>query len=132
MLLPAEELDKLILDFIARGVDGKSSDAEFNQLALTLFRYQFARNLPYRRYCLALYRRSCNVEHWTQIPAVPTTAFKDAELTALKPEERVAVFHSSGTSGQRPSQHFHSTATLALYEAALWPMFERWVTSDEW
>ncbi|MBI5684312.1 MAG: long-chain fatty acid--CoA ligase [Verrucomicrobia bacterium] len=120
---PAGELDACIFDFIARGVERHSTDAEFGSLALALFRHQFALNRPYRRYCELLGRSPRNVKHWKQIPAVPTTAFKDAELTTLPPRQRTAVFHSSGTTEHRPSRHFHSAATLALYEAALWPMF---------
>lgn len=122
-LSPAQ-LDARILDLIARGVERLCPDAEFNRLALAIFRHQFARNAPYRRYCESLNRSPRNVAHWSQLPAAPTTAFKDAEMTTLAPRQRVAVFHSSGTTGQSPSRHFHSQATLAIYEAALWPMFE--------
>ncbi len=121
---PAGELDARIFDFVARGVERRSTDAEFNSLALASFRHQFALNRPYRLYCESLGRSPRNVEHWKQIPAVPTTAFKDADLTTLPPKQRTAVFHSSGTTEHRPSRHFHSAATLALYEAALWPMFQ--------
>jgi hypothetical protein len=34
------------------------------------------------------------------------------------------VFHSSGTTEQRPSRHFHSAESLAVYEASLWPWLE--------
>ena len=64
------------------------------------------------------------VEHWSQIPAVPAAAFKELELTSLAPAERAAVFHSSGTTEQKPSRHFHSAASLAVYEASLWRWFE--------
>ena len=121
---PAGELDARILDFISSGVERRITEAEFNALALALFGRQFALNGPYRRYCESLDRSPRNVAHWTQIPAAPTAAFKDAELTTLRPAERTAVFHSSGTTEHRPSRHFHSAATLALYEAALWPMFQ--------
>ena len=120
----AGELDARILDFISRGVERRATDAEFNALALAIFSRQFALNRPYRRYCESLGRSPRNVAHWTQIPAAPTTAFKDAELTTLRSAERIAVFHSSGTTEHRPSRHFHNAATLALYEAALWPMFQ--------
>lgn len=122
--LPAGELDARILGLIARGVERRCPDAEFNRLALALFRHQFALNRPYRRYCELLGRSPRDVAHWKQIPAVPTTAFKDAELTTLPPKQRTAVFHSSGTTEHRPSRHFHNAVTLALYEAALWPMFQ--------
>jgi len=44
-------------------------------------------------------------------------------LTSLAPAERTAVFHSSGTTEQRPSRHFHNAESLAVYEASLWPQF---------
>jgi len=56
------------------------------------------------------------VEHWTQIPAVPTAAFKELDLTCLASAECTAVFHSSGTTEQRPSRHFHNPESLAFYE----------------
>jgi hypothetical protein len=121
--LSARAIDARLLAFIARGVEQRSTDAEFGSLALALFHHQFTQNQPYRRYCESLGRSPRNVEHWKQIPSVPTTAFKDADLTTLPARQRTAVFHSSGTTKHRPSRHFHSAATLALYEAALWPMF---------
>ncbi len=59
------------------------------------------------------------VTHWGAIPAMVTTAFKEFELTTLPPAQRTAVFHSSGTTQQRPSRHFHSALTLELYEQSL-------------
>jgi hypothetical protein len=70
------------------------------------------------------------LRHWSAIPAVPTSAFKDLELTCLLPTERRRVFHSSGTTGQTPSRHFHSPDSLALYEASLRPWFERHLRAD--
>ena len=40
------------------------------------------------------------------------------------------MFHSSGTTGQRPSRHFHSGESLAVYEASLWPWFAAHVLGD--
>lgn len=100
-------------------------DAEFNALALALFRLQFNAIPIYQRVCERRGLSPDTVTHWSQIPALPTRSFKDMELTSLPPEERVRVFHSSGTSGQTPSRHFHSAASLALYETALRPWFQR-------
>ncbi len=50
---------------------------------------------------------------------MPTAAFKELDVTSLAPMERTAVFHSSGTTEQRPSRHFHCAESLALYEASL-------------
>jgi len=54
---------------------------------------------------------------------VPTAAFKEWELTCLPPDGRTHVFHSSGTTGQRPSRHFHSAESLESYEESLWTWF---------
>jgi len=95
----------------------------FDQLALELFAQQFEQNAPYRRFCEA--RGVCpqTVSHWTAIPAVPTSAFKVLELSCLPAAGRTTVFHSSGTTGHQPSRHFHSAASLVLYEASVLAWF---------
>jgi hypothetical protein len=96
----------------------------FDQFALELFTLQFKHNSPYRRLCEARDVGPDTVAHWTGIPAAPTSAFKEFELSCLPVAERTTVFHSSGTTGQRPSRHFHNTASLALYEVSLLRWFE--------
>jgi hypothetical protein len=98
---------------------------DFNSLALELFALQFQHNAAYRKICEARGLTPEVVEHWTRIPAVPTSAFKELELTCLAPAERTAVFHSSGTTEQKPSRHFHNAESLAVYEASLWVWFEK-------
>ena len=107
-----------------RGARSVNARAEFNELALALFRLQFAHNQPYQNLCRARGVAPAGVADWTQIPAVPTPAFKELELTSLPAAERTTVFHSSGTSAQRPSRHYHSAESLALYEASLVPWFQ--------
>lgn len=99
------------------------ADAEFNGLALMLFTLQFEHNPAYRKFCAARKISPSTTSHWTQIPAVPASAFKDIELSCLPPAERTHVFHSSGTTAQKPSRHFHSAESLAIYEASLLPWF---------
>lgn len=103
--------------------EAQHADAEFNGLALVLFALQFSHNAPYRVVCEARGVTPNSLTHWSQIPAVPTAAFKELELSCLPPEGRTRVFHSSGTTEQRPSRHFHSAESLAVYEASLWPWF---------
>ncbi|MEI9865734.1 MAG: hypothetical protein WDN00_14510 [Limisphaerales bacterium] len=98
---------------------------QFSELALQLFALQFKHNAGYRKICEARRLTPQIIEHWTQIPAVPTAAFKELELTSLTPDERTAVFHSSGTTEQKPSRHFHNAESLGVYEASLWASFER-------
>jgi len=99
------------------------ADIEFNGLALMLFTLQFNHNPAYRKLCEARKITAMNVTHWTQIPAVPTMAFKELELTSLPAEKRTSVFHSSGTTGQTPSRHFHCAESLAIYETSLLAWF---------
>jgi hypothetical protein len=61
---------------------------------------------------------------------VPAAAFKELELTSLAPEDRTAVFHSSGTTEQKPSRHFHSAESLTVYEASLVSWFLENVRPD--
>ena len=113
-------------DYGAAGV-GCYNDRDFDALALELFALQFRYNPAYQKICRARGLTPGVVEHWTQIPAVLTAAFKELELSSISTAERTAVFHSSGTGGQTPSRHFHSAESLAVYEVSLWPWFERHV-----
>src|SRR5665213_2414806 len=105
-------------------------DSQFNGLALELFALQFQNNFAYRKICEVRKLTPQVVEHWTQISAVPSAAFKELELTSLAPDERTAAFHSSGTTEQKPSRHFHNAASLAVYETSLWPWFVTNVQPD--
>jgi hypothetical protein len=100
------------------------SDDDFPPLALALFRLQFAHNAACRRWCEFRGVTPEVVSEWREIPAVPVVAFKEMELTSLAAGARTAVFHSSGTTGQKPSRHFHSPESLAVYEASLCRWFE--------
>ena len=98
-------------------------DLQFSELALELFELQFRHNHAYRKICEARQLTPPAVEHWTQIPAVPAAAFKELELSSIPAAERTAVFHSSGTTEQNPSRHFHSAESLAVYEDSLLAWF---------
>ena len=97
----------------------------FNALALALFALQHEHVGPYREWCARRRSHPGNVRHWRAIPAVPTSAFKQFEFTSLPASQRTTVFESSGTTGYRPSRHFHHAASLRLYEASLLPWFRR-------
>ena len=105
-------------------------DPPFNEMALELFALQFKFNPAYRKICETRRLTPDAVERWTQIPFVPTSAFKELELSCIPPEERTAVFHSSGTTEQKPSRHFHSVESLGVYETSLWRWFEQNFLAD--
>lgn len=125
--------------FISRGsaepsAAGRSTaaaaTAEFDALARELFALQFDHNAPYRRFCEGRRVAPRAVADWREIPALPTVAFKELELSCLPPAERTVVFHSSGTTGHRPSRHFHGAESLALYEVSLRAWFRATVLGD--
>jgi hypothetical protein len=100
-------------------------DEEFNRLALALFAAQYDAVTIYREFCQRRSVRPEEIRHWQQIPALPASAFKEFEVTSIPAGERTAVFYSSGTTGQKPSRHFHNAQSLAIYEASLLPWFVR-------
>ncbi len=121
-------------DFIRRHspADGSvaADEGEFNALALDLFGLHYAHNPAYRALCHARKQLPLDVSNWREIPAVPTVAFKEMEMTVLCPDERTAEFHSSGTTGDEPGRHFHCDASLAIYEASLLPWFQAHVLPE--
>ncbi len=102
----------------------------FNTLALELFALQFQRVEPYRRYCEHLGRTPDHLSDWRAIPCIPTAGFKEFDLTSLPPDNRPKVFYSSGTTGQQVSRHYHSDASLEIYEHSLLPWFARHLLPD--
>ena len=107
-----------------------ASESQFNQLALSLFALQYSGVDSYRRFCDARKVSPQTVRHWSEIPALPTSAFKELEISSLKPNERTHVFHSSGTTEQIPSRHFHNADSLSIYEASLLPWFQKHLLAD--
>src|SRR5712692_11666812 len=98
------------------GLERDITESRFNELAIELFALQFNHNRLYRKLCEARGVSPALVSSWQHLPAVPAAAFKELELTSLPEGDRIATFHSSGTTRQPPSRHFHSAESLALYE----------------
>ncbi len=113
----ASELQRRVLALIGRGMDAPSTDAEFNDLAQAVFAFQFAHNGIYRAYCERLQHTPQTIQHWKDIPAVPTSAFKDFAITCFPVAEADAEFHTSGTTADKAGKHFFKT--LELYDAAI-------------
>ncbi len=125
---PFAATSRRLLAFIEGGAG--LAEADFAALARELFTLQFAHVAPYRSLCEARRVTPDSLTDWRNIPAVPAAAFKELDLTSLTPSERTTLFHSSGTTEHRPSRHFHSTESLAVYEASLLAWFERHVRPD--
>jgi hypothetical protein len=119
--MTASELDEEILQFIEHGSQG---DEAFNDLALKVFAYQFERNEAYRNFCLRRKRTPETVSHWTEIPPVPTQAFKVLDLACEPTEQAEAIFLSSGTTQGEGKRSKHFIFNLRLYETSVLKWFE--------
>jgi hypothetical protein len=107
-------LEARVLRFVAA-----PSASEFDDLALAIHRHQYAANAPYRRFVDRLGRVPAR---WTDIPAVPASAFRDSVL-ACAPAAR--VYQSSGTTQGPERRARHHVPTLAVYRGAALAGFAR-------
>jgi len=121
-------LDEALLEWMAEA-QWKRDDDRFDRLARQIFAFQFERCAAYARFCTGRGRAPGRVEHWKQIPAVPTGAFKELRLHSFPEALTCKTFRTSGTSGtsQRGALHLD---TLALYEASLLPTIARYLFPD--
>jgi hypothetical protein len=113
---PFAEIDSKVRSFMDRSLRGEASEEEFNQLALELYRLQNQFNPAYTKLCGSHPRV---VKDWREIPAAPTVAFKEFDLTSLPLDERQRVFLSSGTTQKNRGRHYHNSDSLSLYTDSL-------------
>lgn len=89
------EIVTAVLEFINAD---SADDTAFNDLALKLFIYQYNYNSPFMRYARERGKTPRTVKSWTEIPAVPISAFKSLDLSCSPIKEAKAVFMTSGTT----------------------------------
>jgi hypothetical protein len=127
----AAELDARLLRAIAawnRGGDGYD-EAAFDEHARALFVHQVERNEPYARFARSFgFSQAREPASWREIPAVPSSAFKDAVLATFDVTRAELEFHTSGTTSQRSGRHFVERA--GLYDAAALAGFDRFILRD--
>ncbi|HUH51198.1 MAG TPA: hypothetical protein VLZ11_03800 [Flavobacterium sp.] len=86
---------------------------EFIKIALKVFRYQYAHNAVYRKFCDFLNTDSTQVKTLEQIPYLPIEFFKSERI--LSSDNPVEItFTSSGTTGSQTSSHL--VTDLSIYE----------------
>lgn len=122
------EIERVLLAWIAEGLDAKPSEERFERLALALFRLQWESGAAYRKLCAAFGRDPRGVRHWRDIPAVPTGAFKEARLAIFPPSATVRTFRTSGSS--TAARGALELDDLALYDASLEATFRAFVCPD--
>lgn len=110
------------LDFIQKPDRGR-----FDEIARLVFAFQFEKNEPYQRLCRRRGITPDRIQTWTDIPAVPTEAFK---LTRLTTGASNHVFRTSGTTRGPRERGEHHLPGLDLYDASWEPLFRRYVLPD--
>lgn len=114
-LMDQDAIIAALLDFIA--ADG-SDDAAFNDMALTLFAYQFKNSAPFQKFARARGKTPRIVKTWADIPAVPINAFKTMDLTCRPITDIAATFMTSGTTlGGLRGRSYHPV--LDVYDASM-------------
>lgn len=77
---------------------------DFNEIAISLFQYQYQNNEIYHRFVDTLGINAGNVKQLTQIPFLPVSFFKTHKIVTGGFMEEI-VFESSGTTGLETSKH---------------------------
>jgi hypothetical protein len=113
------ELRAELLARIRAGADAPLDEPVFDRLARRVFAFQYDANGAYRAYCDRRGQPPDEVRHWTEIPAVPTSAFKAVPLVCGDPASAQVVFRTSGTTAGRDRRGEHHLLDTALYDAAL-------------
>jgi hypothetical protein len=119
-----------LVGVFGRGIGQMLDDAEFNALALRAFDYQMRHNAPYAAYARRRGREEGTLTHWSEIPAVPTAAFKEVALVSGDPASAEAVFRTSGTTRGEERRGEHYLPDLTLYHASLLPNFAAHLLPD--
>lgn len=126
-----EDLRAELLSLFARGAGAPLEAGRFEALALRVFRHQLRHNAPYAAWCQRRGRGAESVTRWSDIPAVPTAAFREVVLVAGDPADAQAVFRTSGTTGGGARRGEHHVLDLALYHRSLLATFLRLVLPDD-
>ena len=126
----APPLRKRIADTFAHDLDTPLADEQFDELARAAFNYQFQRNAPYGAYCARRGISPEHITHWSEIPPVPTAAFKEVQLVAGSATAGTTVFYTSGTTHGAERRGAHYITDVSLYAGALLPMFVGYLLPD--
>lgn len=95
------------MDFTAfkHSIFNLQDHGEFNEITLSLFRYQYKNNRIYKRFVDALGVSETKVYHPEQIPFLPVSFFKTHKIITGDFAEEM-IFESSGTTGMDTSKHY--------------------------
>ena len=105
-----------------------NSKAEFDAIAMDVFKFQFKHNKVYRSFCDLLYKHPSDIKEVSDIPFLPIQFFKSRKvLSSNLPIEK--TFSSSGTTGSITSKHL--VTDLNLYEKSYLKAFRHFYGNIE-
>ena len=113
----------------ARTIEEPLDADTFGVLALAAFAWQFDNNPHYAAFCRRRSRTPGSVTRWQDIPAVPTAAFREVELTCAAAGSADAVFRTSGTT-QDHRRGVHVVPDIRFYHRSLIPNFAAMVLPE--
>jgi len=112
------------------GADALWSDEDFAAHALGVFRLQYESCRVYRAFCDTRGVTPSTVASWTDVPAVPGTAFKYLDFAPDDAGPPEATFRTSGTTRGDETRGRHEVPRLSLYRASLLPPLRRALMPD--
>lgn len=122
----AEEL----VEVFRRGTRSTLDAEAFDDLARRVFEHQFGSNDVYGSFCRNRGATPASLSHWSEIPAVPTRAFKRFRLVSGSPDHVDVVFRTSGTSRGSDQRGEHHVLDLRLYRESLLSNFRDHLLGD--
>ena len=115
-------------DFFLRNTVLHTTDENFTETALKVFRFQYQNNEIYRQYCGFLHTEPEAITSIENIPYLPIRFFKSKEIKTTAFNEEL-LFESSGTTGSVNSRHF--VKEKKLYEESFLKTFRQQYGSEK-
>ena len=127
-----KDLHRDIKILIETGYDRARDEAEFNDIALRLFRFQYENCEPYKRFCDSKNLTPTVVDKWEHIPALPADAFKYNDIACFPLEKAERVFMTSGTSDpQKRGRSYRDASNMELFDAAVKAAYAQYLAPDD-
>ncbi|MBF25683.1 MAG: acyl transferase [Flavobacteriales bacterium] len=105
-----------------------NTETQFNELALSLFNYQYKNNPVYNKYINLLNYNTGDVKEYYQIPFLPIEFFKSHKII-VNNKQHETIFLSSGTTSNQQSKHY--VADLNIYRQSILKNFEIFFSSPK-
>jgi hypothetical protein len=128
-----KQLDEDVIEFIHRKPEDQT-DKQFTELALREFELQYNISKPYREFCRKKKISSGTISHWEEIPAVPSSEFRDfllsshnknAEQICLESGNVVTDFGKQPIFQDKRTAELINSANSLLIKSFLFPDVEK-------